>query len=130
MKGLLVVMGVLMAARLIAGSVSADAVGGDRPTFTKGKFVVPVSRDDVERDWTARGYFGPSVKSYPQGWSRGEHTHPESLIMTVITGRMEFLFAGQRFVVEPGDELLYPAHTVHSAKNLYDGATQMMSSTR
>jgi mannose-6-phosphate isomerase-like protein (cupin superfamily) len=41
---------------------------------------------------------------------------------------MEFVFGGQRFVVEPGDELFYPAYTVHSARNLYEGTTQMMES--
>jgi mannose-6-phosphate isomerase-like protein (cupin superfamily) len=48
--------------------------------------------------------------------------------MTIVTGRMEFVFGGQRFVVEPGDELFYPAYTVHSARNLYEGTTQMMES--
>jgi quercetin dioxygenase-like cupin family protein len=53
-----------------------------------------------------------------------------SLIMTLVTGRMEFIFAGHRVVVEPGDELLYPAHTVHAASNIHDGTTQMMESYR
>jgi hypothetical protein len=42
---------------------------------------------------------------------------------------MEFTFAGQRFVLEPGDELFYAANTAHSAQNIYDGTTQMMSSS-
>ena len=67
------------------------------------------------------------IRSYPQDWSRSEHTHPVSLIMTLLTGRMEFTFVGRRLVLEPGDELSYAANTVHSARNLYDGSTQMMS---
>jgi quercetin dioxygenase-like cupin family protein len=43
---------------------------------------------------------------------------------------MEFLIAGQRFVVEPGDELFYPAHVVHSARTLYDGTSQMLESSK
>jgi len=39
---------------------------------------------------------------------------------------MEFIMAGQRFVVEPGDEIFYPAHVVHSARNLYDSTSQML----
>ena len=101
----------------------------ERPaTFTKGKFVVPIGRDVVEQDWTARGYSDPKIQDYPQGWARAEHTHPVSLIMTIVTGRMEFVFGDQHFVVEPGDELFYPAGTVHSARNLYDGPTRMMES--
>ncbi len=64
------------------------------------------------------------------GWSKGEHTHPVHIIVTMIVGRMEFIIAGQRFVVEPGDELLYPAHAVHSARNLHDGASHMMESSK
>jgi hypothetical protein len=41
---------------------------------------------------------------------------------------MEFVIAGQHFVVGLGDELFYPAQAVHSARNLYDGTSQMMTS--
>jgi len=118
---------------LLAGGVflaATDSESEDGPTFTKGKFAVPVNTETVKHDWTARGYSNPRIRYYPQGWSRGEHTHPESLIMTVLTGRMEFTFGAQRFVLEPGDELSYAANTVHSAKNLSDDPTQMMSSER
>jgi len=105
------------------------AAGGERPaTFIKGKFAVPISPEAVEADWTARGYSKPKVESYSQGWSKGEHTHPVNLIMTIVGGRMEFTFDGERYVVEPGDEIFYAANTVHSARNLYDGTTQMMES--
>jgi mannose-6-phosphate isomerase-like protein (cupin superfamily) len=118
---------------LLAGGAhveAADSEGEKGPTLTKGKFTVPINQENVKQDWAARGYSALRIRYYPQGWSRGEHTHPESLIMTVLVGRMEFTFGGQRFVLEPGDELSYAANTVHSAKNLYDGPTQMMSSER
>src|SRR5262249_39426503 len=116
----------LLAAR--AHVAAAASEGEIAPTFTKGKFAVPVNQENVKKDWVARGYSNPQTQSYSQGWSRGEHTHPVSLIMTLLTGRMEFTFTGQRFVLEPGDELFYAANTVHSAKNTYNGTTQMMSS--
>ena len=97
-------------------------------TFIKGKFAVPISQEVVKADWTARDYSDPKIQYYPQGWAREAHTHPVNLILTIVTGRMEFVFGGQRFVVEPGDELVHPAYTVHSARNLYDGTTQMMES--
>jgi mannose-6-phosphate isomerase-like protein (cupin superfamily) len=101
----------------------------DKPaTFTRGKFALPISHEIVEADWTGRGYSDPKTRDYGQGWARGAHAHPVSLIMTIVTGRMEFVFGEQHFVVEPGDELFYPADTVHSARNLYDGTTQMMES--
>jgi mannose-6-phosphate isomerase-like protein (cupin superfamily) len=112
----------------VMGLVVAAADDGKQATFTRGKFAVPIRHEVVEADWTARDYSKPKIESYAQGWSRGEHTHPVNLIMTIVTGRMEFVFGRQRFVVEPGDEIFYAAHTVHSARNLYDGTTQMMES--
>jgi mannose-6-phosphate isomerase-like protein (cupin superfamily) len=122
------VVGAVMAASAIVGPGWADPDADRRPTFTKGKFAVPINQEHIKEDWAARGYSTPKVTAYPAGWSRGEHTHGVSLIMTLVTGRMEFLFAGHRVVVEPGDELLYPAHTVHAASNIHDGTTQMMES--
>lgn len=125
---LYVVVAAVISASVMVGPVLADPHGENQPKFTKGKFAVPISYDDVKKDWTARGYSNPKVAPYPEGWSRGEHTHPVSLIMTLVSGRMEFIFAGQRFVIAPGDELLYSSHTVHSARNIFEGTTQMMES--
>jgi mannose-6-phosphate isomerase-like protein (cupin superfamily) len=123
-----VVIGAVMAVSLTVALVVADSDSGKEPTFTKGKFALPISHENVEQDWVARGYSNPKIESYSRGWSRGAHTHPVSLIMTLLTGRMEFTFGAQHFVLEPGDELSYSANTVHSAKNISDGVTQMMSS--
>jgi len=120
--------GSLLAARTHAKAEGRE--GEEKPTVTKGKFAVPVNPENVKQDWTTRGYSAPQLRSYPQGWSRGEHTHPVSLIMTVLSGRMEFTLAAQRFVLEAGDELSYAANTVHSAKNLYDGSTVMLESEK
>jgi len=106
----------------------AAAGANKQATFIKAKFAVPISPETVEADWTTLGYSKPKVESYAQGWSRGEHTHPVHLIMTIVAGRMEFVFGEERYVVEPGDEIFYAANMVHSARNLYDGTTQMMES--
>ena len=130
-RSVYVVAGVVMAACLTMEPALAGTDDQEPPpTFTKGKFAIPICREAVEADWTARGYSNPKMESYVQGWSRGEHTHPVNLIMTIVTGRMEFVFGTQRFVVEPGDEIFYAAHTVHSARNLYDGTTQMMEGSK
>lgn len=123
-----VVAGVFIVVSVLVGAAAAGSVDENEATFTKGKFALPINSEDASADWTARGYSIPKVQSYSQGWSRGQHTHPVSLIMTLVAGRMEFIFVGQRFIVEPGDELFYPANTVHSARNIYDGMTQMLES--
>ena len=91
---------------------------------------MPISRDDVKQAWAVRGYSAPKVKPYASGWTRGEHTHRMNILFTLVVGRMEFIITGQRFVVEPGDEILYPAHAVISARNIYDGTSQMMESLK
>jgi mannose-6-phosphate isomerase-like protein (cupin superfamily) len=130
---------VTLAGGMLAAPLAAEAqkaagyllVAADEETpatFTKDKFALPLSQEIVKADWTARGYSDPRAQYYAQGWTKGEHSHPVSLIMTIVTGRMEFVFAARRFVIDPGDELFYPAYTVHAARNLYDGTTQMMES--
>jgi len=122
------VVGIVVAVSMLVGPVLVDAQESNPPMFVKGKFAVPINLDDVKKDWTARGYSSPKVELYTQGWSRDEHTHSVSLIMTLMTGRMEFTFSGQRFVLEPGDELSYAANTVHAARNAHDGSTEMVES--
>lgn len=47
------------------------------------------------------------------GYAPHQHEHDESLWM--LRGRMTFGIAGAEYVLEPGDRLMLPAGTVHSA---------------
>ena len=118
-------LGAVLAAPLAVGAQDCAL-----PTFSKGKFTVPLDRDAVRAEWASRGYGDITVKPYAREWSRGEHTHPVHLVFTLVTGRAEFRMTGQRFVLEPGDELCYPANTVHSARNLFEGTSEMMEGSR
>jgi mannose-6-phosphate isomerase-like protein (cupin superfamily) len=131
----------MLAGGLLAAPLAAEAqkaagylpVAADEEplaTFTKDKFALPLNQEIVRADWTARGYSDPKAQYYAQGWTKGEHSHPVSLIMTIVAGGMEFVFGTHHFVIDPGDELFYPAYTVHAARNLYGGTTQMMESYR
>lgn len=121
---------VVMVVGVMAGAAFADSDRRNQPTFIKAKFDAPVSYNDVKEDWTERGYSIPEVQPYAKGWSRGEHTHEMHVLLTVVVGRMEFIISGQHFVVEPGDELLYPAYAVMSGRNVYDGTSKMMESLK
>lgn len=48
----------------VVGPAFAATRNGNQPKFIKGKYDVPVSRDEVKQDWVARGYFSPRVASY------------------------------------------------------------------
>ena len=119
-----------IALALMAGPAFADQLGDNAPKFIKGKFDVPVIRRVIQQEWSARGYASPRREVMPQGWHRGEHTHPWNLLIALVSGRMEFTVAGQRFVVEPGDELFYPAQVVISARNFFDDASEMLTSKK
>jgi quercetin dioxygenase-like cupin family protein len=117
----------VMAISIITVSADADIQGDKKPRFTKGKFALPVNPDEVKAAWAAHGYSSVRQASYLQGWTRDAHTHDRDIFITLLNGRMEFIIDGQRFVVEPGDELFYPAHAVISARNAYDGASIMLN---
>ena len=119
-----------LAGGLLAAPLVAETQDCASPTFKKGKFAIPLDRDVVRAEWVSRGYTDINVKPYPRGWSRGEHTHPVHLVVTLVAGMAEFRMAGQHFVLEPGDELCYPAYTVHEARNLYEGTSEMMEGSR
>jgi len=120
----------VIAGGLLAAPLVAETQDCASPTFKKGKFAIPLDRDVVRAEWVSRGYTDINVKPYPRGWSRGEHTHPVHLVVTLVAGMAEFRMAGQHFVLEPGDELCYPAYTVHAARNLYEGTSEMMEGSR
>jgi len=123
------VVGVLLAVSVMVEPVLADSHASNLLAFTKGKFAVPIDPDAVNSAWLLQPQ-GELLRARVVERGKGEHTHPVHIIVTMIVGRMEFIIAGQRFVVEPGDELLYPAHAVHSARNLHDGASHMLESSR
>jgi mannose-6-phosphate isomerase-like protein (cupin superfamily) len=48
-------------------------------------------------------------------YSPHQHSHDEFIV--VYEGRIVFLIAGERYEIEPGDQLNLPANTVHEAIN-------------
>ena len=108
----------------------ANGLGSAKPTLIKDKFDLPTDQRVVTQEWVLRGFTPPVVKVYPRGLGRGEHAHPYSFLITPIAGRMEFIIADQRVVVEPGDELYYPGRAVMLARNIHDGDSRVLISRR
>src|SRR5688500_12750056 len=59
------VVGAVMAVSAMVGPGLADPDADRRPTFTKGKFAVPINQAHIKENWTARGYSTPKVTAYP-----------------------------------------------------------------
>jgi len=108
----------------------ANGLGSAKPTLLEDKFDVPADQLVVTQEWVSRGFTEPTLKVYPRDWSKGEHAHPYSLLITPIAGRMEFIIADQRVVIEPGDELYYPGRAVMLARNLHAGESKVLISQR
>ena len=110
----------------IAGTEDAS-----EPHFVKGKFELPLETDAIREQWEALGYSLCEFDGKEKGWSserperhKGEHTHPWYILFAGKSGKMEFIIQGQRFELEPGDELYYPKYAVIAARNLYDGRSE------
>ena len=119
----LILVPLVSALLMMAGVVEASA--GEAPVFVKCKFGTPVNFDDVVEDWTARGYSNWSNSPKGMGWS-STRAFDHHCLFTVLAGRVEYIIDGQRFVVEPGDELLYPANATKTATNLHDDISKVL----
>ncbi len=112
------------------GAPIANGLGSAKPTLIEDKFDVPTDQQTVTQEWISRGFSRPTVEIFPRGWGKDEHAYPYSLLITLIAGRMEFIIADQRVVIEPGDELYYPGRAVMLARNIHDGDSRVLISRR
>jgi hypothetical protein len=113
---------------LLMMAAVVEATAGEAPVLVRGKFQTPVSLEGVVADWKARGYSDWVSSWKEQGWS-SERGYSKNCVRAVLAGRMEYIIDGQRFVLEPGDELFYPANATQTARNLSDGVSKMLVAT-
>lgn len=118
----------LISAFLMMATI-VDATASDAPVLVKGKFATPVDLDGVVADWKARGYSDWTSSWKEKGWST-DRTYHKNCLRTVLEGRVEYIVDGQRFVLEPGDELFYPANATQTARNLSEDVSKMLVATQ
>ena len=111
---------------LIAGSQD-----GTDPYIVKDKYELPLNTGEIKEQWAVLGYRKCQFEGKDKGWTsdrperhKGEHTLPWYTLFAGKLGEMEFIIQGQRFVLEPGDELYYPNSAVIAAKNLHDDRSE------
>lgn len=76
-----------------------------------------VSRKQVERDWKTRG-FSCQLWADPPGHEWPGFVHRKDELVCVLEGEMEFEFDGKTLRPGIGEELLIPAETEHTARNI------------
>ena len=132
---------------LVLGTPSQTLVAGNQdgtePYLVKGQFELSLTTDEIREQWTVWAFSklfpkvghlifgGCQFVGKDKGWTsdqperhKGEHSHPQYALFAGKMGKMEFIIQGQRFVLEPGDELYYPKDAVIAAKNLHDGRSE------
>jgi quercetin dioxygenase-like cupin family protein len=91
--------------------------------------------DEMKKDLITPKYSpaeGPTIKGerievgrffYPAGGEGKLHSHPNEQIQVPLKGRSEGFIGGEKFTVGPGEVVLIPANTEHTAKCLEDYTT-------
>jgi quercetin dioxygenase-like cupin family protein len=73
-----------------------------------------VNRFKVEKEVRKEG-FDPLLIADPPGATYPPHSHPETKLLAFLRGRMEVMMDGKCFDCSPGDRVIIPGNTVHSA---------------
>ncbi len=93
--------------------------------LARKKFPTPVERATVAADWQMQGYScGLFVDPPGQQWL--DFVHGSNELVTVLEGRLDMRIGDQRFIMEPGDEVIIPRRIVHSVINAHHGVTKWL----
>lgn len=76
-----------------------------------------MNREQIAADWARRG-FSCDLWTDPLGQRWEGFRHATDELVLVLEGQVEFELAGQVHHPQDGEELLIPAGTVHSARNI------------
>lgn len=72
------------------------------------------SNQFIEKDIKKAG-FDPILIHDSSGFVYAPHSHPEIKLLAILEGEMKVKVANQKFQCTPGDKLIIPPNTVHSA---------------
>jgi quercetin dioxygenase-like cupin family protein len=76
-----------------------------------------INRNDVSRDWAARG-FSCELWVDPPGQRWEDFVHDSDELVLVLEGELEFEVDGEISYPEAGDEIHIPAGAIHSVRNI------------
>jgi mannose-6-phosphate isomerase-like protein (cupin superfamily) len=77
----------------------------------------PVDRNVVSRRWRQRG-FSCDLWVDPAGQIWADFVHDVDELVLVVEGEVEFEIEGKRFRPQQGEELLIPAGSMHTVRNI------------
>lgn len=101
------------------------AAPGSEEYVVRHKFRLPVDHGEVVRDWIQRG-FTCAAFTDPPGQEWRDFVHAANELVTVVDGRLEVDMHGERYALEPGDELFIPSGARHTVRNVDAGTTRWL----
>ncbi|MBI4432805.1 MAG: cupin domain-containing protein [Candidatus Omnitrophica bacterium] len=79
----------------------------------------------IQKDWKARG-FSFAVWTDPPGQVWENYVHDTDELFLVLEGNVELEMQGKKSCPPRGKEVLIPAKTVHSVRNLSDSTSRWL----
>ncbi|MGI6458486.1 MAG: cupin domain-containing protein [Candidatus Hydrogenedentales bacterium] len=76
-----------------------------------------IDEAQVDADWHARG-FTCERRSDPPGQAWTDYAHDADKLIMAIEGDIVVEMKGEIFELKPGEEILIPAHVVHTIRNV------------
>lgn len=77
----------------------------------------PFERARIQRDWQARGYScGLWIDPPGQVWH--DFVHDDDEVVLLVEGELQIEMQGRVLRLRPGDEVVIPARTRHTVRNI------------
>ena len=76
-----------------------------------------VDREKVKKNWNQRG-FSCGLWVDPSGQVWADFVHDTAELVMLLEGEEEFEMEGKKYRLKVGEELLIPAGTCHTARNV------------
>ena len=80
----------------------------------QAKFYKKIDKERIAEEAEREG-FDPVYITDPAGRVYPPHRHPETKLLIFLKGTMEVSVGDQKFDCKPGDKLIIPGNTEHSA---------------
>jgi quercetin dioxygenase-like cupin family protein len=82
--------------------------------YSKNFYPIGTSRNKIENDIKKEG-FTPHLITNSPGYRYEPHQHPQTKLLLCVKGSMSITVDLERYSFEPGDKLIIPGNTPHSA---------------
>ena len=76
-----------------------------------------VDQNKIAQEWHKKGFSCATFQDPPgQRWE--DYTHEVDELFLVLEGNVEIEIAGKKLCPQPGEEILIPAKSLHSVRNI------------